>query len=61
MKDKALQAWKDKRAKERTHMKALGYDENTEDDDGDDDEDDAIFALGVSADLSIPVEIKELF
>ena len=47
-KDKALQAWKDKKSKEKAHMKALGYeteDPNTEDeDDGSDDE--QCFALG---------------
>ena len=61
MKDKAFQARKDKRVKEKSHMKALGYDENTEDEDGDEEDDDTIFTLGVPADLSIPSEIKKSF
>ena len=50
MKDKALQAWKDKRAKERSHMKALGYDTGTEDeDDEDSDHGDTLFGFNNAA------------
>ena len=36
MKDKAYAAWKEKRDKARSHLKALGYDPNTEDEDEED-------------------------
>ena len=52
MKDKALQAWKDKRAKERSHMKALGYDTGTEDeDDEDSDQGDTLVGFNNAAEL----------
>ena len=57
MKDRALKAWKDKRTKERSHMKALGYEPNTEDEDeGESDGGHLMFALGVTADVHQPVD-----
>ena len=56
MKDRALQAWKDKKSKQRTHMKALGYDANTEDEDDDDsDGEDMMFGFNNVSNPNIDV------